>query len=61
MAETTAKSAWKKWTTVDEDDELEIIRRRLEFQNKALAATRKERRKIMLRAIKRMRRSEGKD
>ena len=52
---------WDMWTNNEEDQRLKVIERRISFKEKTLSELRAEKRKIMMRAIRRMRRANGKD
>jgi hypothetical protein len=52
---------WKRHTTVEEDERVEVLRRRLWLIELRQKETRSELQKIMHRAIRRMRRAEGKE
>ena len=51
---------WDMWTNNEEDQRLKVIERRISFKEKTLSELRAEKRKIMMRAIRRMRRANGK-
>ena len=51
---------WRKHTNVEEDQRLDVIEARISRKKVTLAEAMAERRKIMMTAIKRMRRAEGK-
>ena len=54
-------AAWERHTTVEEDERVEVLRRRLWLIELRQKETRSELQKIMHRAIRRMRRAEGKE
>ncbi|UOA25941.1 hypothetical protein [Pseudosulfitobacter sp. DSM 107133] len=51
---------WQKFTDSEEEQRLMVLDVRIERQKRILADSIAERRKIMMRAIRRMRRSKGK-
>ena len=52
---------WDMWTNSEEDQRLTVIERRIAFKEKTLSELRAEKRKIMMRAIRRTRRAKGKE
>lgn len=53
-------AAWRRWTNAEEDQRLSALEERIKLKTATLNETHKERRKIMMRAIRRMRRAGGK-
>ncbi|KZX97743.1 MULTISPECIES: hypothetical protein [unclassified Sulfitobacter] len=51
---------WQQFTNYVEDQRLAVLETRIERRKRILADDMAERRKIMMRAIRRMRRAEGK-
>jgi len=52
---------WAGWTKDEEKQRLEVIARRMAFKQATIGKLLAERRQIMRRAIRRMRRAEGKE
>ena len=52
---------WAHWTKDEEKQRLEVIARRMAFKQATIEELLAERRQIMRRAIRRMRRAEGKE
>lgn len=57
----TVTPPWKRFTKAEEDQRLEVLDARIERRKAILEWDQRERTKIMHRAIRRMRRSEGKE
>lgn len=51
---------WRAWTNAEEDQRLSALEQRIALKEATLRETHNERRKIMMRAIRRMRRAGGK-
>lgn len=53
-------AAWRRWTNAEEDQRLKALEERIKLKTATLNETHEERRRIMMRAIRRMRRAGGK-
>jgi len=53
-------AAWRAWTNAEEDQRLIALEGRIALKSATLQEAHNERRKIMMRAIRRMRRAGGK-
>lgn len=57
----TVTPPWKRFTKVEEDQRLDVLDARIERRKAILEWDQRERTRIMHRAIRRMRRAEGKE
>ncbi|MBM1816227.1 hypothetical protein [Pseudosulfitobacter pseudonitzschiae] len=60
VQQTKLHANWQKFTDSEEEQRLIVLEERIARQKRILADSIAERRKIMMRAIRRMRRSKGK-